>query len=60
MSETEGNFKLFDATYLNMIADLSFMNSVTGSGFVAKCSNILQDNSKYSKILGIFHFHQEK
>ena len=24
-------------------ADLSFMNSVTGSGNVAKCSNILQD-----------------
>jgi hypothetical protein len=25
--------------------DLSFTNSVTGSGFVAKCSNILQDVS---------------
>jgi hypothetical protein len=26
-----------------MIVDLSFMNSVTGSGLVAKSSNILQD-----------------
>jgi hypothetical protein len=26
-------------------ADQSFMNSVTGTGNVAKCSNILQDNS---------------
>jgi hypothetical protein len=24
-------------------ADLSFMNSVTGSGCIVKCSNILQD-----------------
>jgi hypothetical protein len=26
-----------------MIVDLSFVNSVTGSGLVAMCSNILQD-----------------
>ncbi len=35
----------FVAKCLNMIVDLSFMNSVTGSGLVAKCSNILQDST---------------
>jgi hypothetical protein len=25
-------------------ADTGFMNSITGSGYVAKCSNILQDS----------------
>jgi hypothetical protein len=30
--------------------DLSFMNSVTGSSYVAKCSNILQDISKNKKV----------
>ncbi len=33
----------FVAKCLNMKMDLSFMNSVTGSGLVAKCSIILQD-----------------
>jgi hypothetical protein len=37
-----------DLSFMNSVigsgyADLSFMNSVTGSGYVAKCSNILQD-----------------
>ncbi len=30
----------------------SFMNSVTGSGFVAKCSNILADLSFMNSITG--------
>jgi hypothetical protein len=37
-----------DLSFMNSVigsgyVDLSFMNSVTGSGYVAKCSNILQD-----------------
>ncbi len=35
--------QLLDPKCLNVIGDLSFVNSVTGSGFVAKCSNILPD-----------------
>jgi hypothetical protein len=30
--------------------DPSFMNSVTGFGYVAKCSNILQDIGKNKKV----------
>jgi hypothetical protein len=61
----EGGSKFYELSYwiwfvancLNMIVDLSFMNSVTESGLVAKCSNILQDNisvylSHMSMLLG--------
>ncbi len=41
-----------DLSFINSVtgsgyADLNFMNSVTGSGYVAKSSNILQDNYIY-------------
>jgi hypothetical protein len=39
----------FVAKCLNMIMDLSFMNSVTASSLVAKCSIILQDIAKLGK-----------
>jgi hypothetical protein len=38
--------------HLNVIVDPSFMNSVTGSGFVPKCSNILQDTTYLSHLWG--------
>ncbi len=41
----------FVAKCLNMIMYLSFMISVTGSGLVAKCSNILQDIKVFDKNL---------
>ncbi len=36
----------------NMIVDLSFMNSVTGSYLVSKCSNILQDRVNFFQSFG--------
>jgi hypothetical protein len=44
--------QLLDPKCLNVIGDLSFVNSVTGSGFVAKCSNILQDIT--FSLMGLF------
>ncbi len=60
----EGRYEFYELRYwiwfvakcLNMIVDPSFMNSVTGSDLVAKCSNILQDN--YIK-LGCYHEQNE-
>ncbi len=48
---SEGGSEFYELSYsirfvakcLNMIVDLSYMNSVTGYSLVAKCSNILQD-----------------
>ncbi len=38
--------------HLNVIADLSFMNSVTGSGFAAKCLNVIVDPSFMNSVTG--------
>jgi hypothetical protein len=47
-----------DLSFMNSVtgscyADLSFMNSVTGSGYEAKCSNILKGSIKMTKYLRV-------